>query len=68
MKQILDIVGIDPEKDTITDALASFDATIGGIMKIIPKGNDGKPKGLFLLCGADYAQTISDFVDSLNDE
>lgn len=68
MKQLLDIVGINPEKDTINDALASFDATVGGIMKIIPKGSDGKPKGVFLLCGADDAQKISDFVDSLSDE
>lgn len=65
---VLNMLGIDPENDSVNVCLAKYrDASPGLTMSIMPNNANGEPIGLLLFCSdPDNAQKIKAFSDSLD--
>lgn len=65
---MLKMLGIDPENDSVNACLAKYrDTSPGMTLSIMPQNADGEPIGLLLFCSAPgKAQKIKDYSDSLD--
>ena len=66
--ELLQLLGIDPENDSINTCLAKYRAASPGLtMSIIPNNASGEPIGLLLFCSdPENAQKIKAYSDSLD--